>query len=265
MIEQDELEEGIMRVIAGPEKKARLLSEKERKITAYHEMGHALVGHYLEHTNPVHKITIVSRGQALGLTISLPTEDKYLTTKSALMDELAMTLGGPRCGGARLPRGDDGSCQRPRAGDRDLEADDHALRDVGEARPPCARSEPGPPFLGRHMGSEPDYSEEVAKEIDDEIRRVIEEAHDAATDVLRGHMDELHRLAAILIERETIDKEQFERLLAGESEESVFPEAFPRCSSRRRRRRRSRSSSRSRARSPARPCSRRRRITPLTS
>ena len=94
MIEQDELEEGIMRVIAGPEKKARLLSEKERKITAYHEMGHALVGHYLENTNPVHKITIVSRGQALGLTISLPTEDKYLTTKSALMDELAMTLGG---------------------------------------------------------------------------------------------------------------------------------------------------------------------------
>ena len=83
-----------MRVIAGPEKKARLLSEKERKITAYHEMGHALVGHYLENTNPVHKITIVSRGQALGLTISLPTEDRYLTTKSALMDDLAMTLGG---------------------------------------------------------------------------------------------------------------------------------------------------------------------------
>src|SRR5207237_6017227 len=93
-IEQEELEEGIMRVIAGPEKKARLLSEQERKNTAYHEMGHALVGHFLEHTDPVHKITIVSRGQALGLTISLPTEDKYLTTKSALMDQLAMTLGG---------------------------------------------------------------------------------------------------------------------------------------------------------------------------
>src|SRR5213594_2382637 len=89
IVEQEELEEGIMRVIAGPEKKARLLSEKERKITAYHEMGHAIVGHFLEHTDPVHKITIVSRGQALGLTISLPTEDRYLTTKSALMDELA--------------------------------------------------------------------------------------------------------------------------------------------------------------------------------
>jgi cell division protease FtsH len=94
IIEQEELEEGIMRVVAGPEKKARLLSEHERKITAYHEMGHALVGHYLEHTDPVHKITIVSRGQALGLTISLPTEDKYLTTRSALMHQMGMTLGG---------------------------------------------------------------------------------------------------------------------------------------------------------------------------
>jgi ATP-dependent Zn proteases len=94
IIEQEELEEGIMRVVAGPEKKARLLSEHERKITAYHEMGHALVGHFLEHTDPVHKITIVSRGQALGLTISLPTEDRYLTTRTALMHTMAMTLGG---------------------------------------------------------------------------------------------------------------------------------------------------------------------------
>src|SRR5947209_18085534 len=83
-----------MRVIAGPEKKARLLSEQERKITAYHEMGHALVGHFLEHTDPVRKITIVSRGQALGLTISLPTEDRYLTTRTALMHQMGMTLGG---------------------------------------------------------------------------------------------------------------------------------------------------------------------------
>src|ERR671927_363610 len=93
-IEQDDLEEGIMRVIAGPEKKARLLSEKEQRITAYHEMGHALVGHFLENTDPVHKITIVSRGQALGLTISLPTEDRYIMGKTALVETIAMTLGG---------------------------------------------------------------------------------------------------------------------------------------------------------------------------
>ncbi|HLM93508.1 MAG TPA: ATP-dependent zinc metalloprotease FtsH, partial [Gaiellaceae bacterium] len=93
-IEQEELEEGIMRVIAGPEKKTRLLSEHERKITAYHELGHALVGHYLDQDAEVHKISIISRGQALGYTISLPREDRYLTTKSNLMDRLAMTLGG---------------------------------------------------------------------------------------------------------------------------------------------------------------------------
>ena len=83
-----------MRVIAGPEKKSRILSEKERVVTAYHEMGHALVGHFLPDADPVHKISVVSRGQALGYTISMPTEDKFLTTRSALMDTLAMTLGG---------------------------------------------------------------------------------------------------------------------------------------------------------------------------
>ncbi|HSO54957.1 MAG TPA: ATP-dependent zinc metalloprotease FtsH, partial [Actinomycetes bacterium] len=94
LIGMTELEEGIMRVLAGPEKKTRIISEKEKAITAYHEMGHALVGHFLEFTDPVHKISVVSRGQALGYTISLPTEDKFLTTKQELMDTLSMTLGG---------------------------------------------------------------------------------------------------------------------------------------------------------------------------
>src|SRR5919204_273709 len=93
-ITQVELEEGIMRVIAGPEKKTRVMSEKERLITAYHEMGHAIVGHFLEHSDPVHKISIISRGQALGYTISLPQEDKFLTTRAELQDTMAMTLGG---------------------------------------------------------------------------------------------------------------------------------------------------------------------------
>jgi cell division protease FtsH len=227
MIEQDELEEGIMRVIAGPEKKARLLSEKERKITAYHEMGHALVGHYLENTNPVHKITIVSRGQALGLTISLPTEDKYLTTKSTLMDELAMTLGGRAAEELvfhEVTTGAANDLERVTATSKQMimrfgMSEKLGPRVLGRAH--------DMPFLGRDMHSEPDYSDEIAKEIDDEIRRVIEEAHASATSVLRAHMDELHQLSAILIERETIDKDQFERLLAGEAEESVFPEETP--------------------------------------
>ena len=142
MIDQDELEEGIMRVIAGPEKKARLLGEKERKITAYHEMGHALVGFFLENTNPIHKITIVSRGQALGLTISLPTEDRYLTTRSALMDDLAMTLGGRAAEELVFHEVTTGRGERPREGDGDVEGDDHALRDEREARPARARPRP---------------------------------------------------------------------------------------------------------------------------
>jgi cell division protease FtsH len=223
MIEQNELEEGIMRVIAGPEKKARLLSEKERKITAYHEMGHALVGHYLENTNPVHKITIVSRGQALGLTISLPTEDRYLTTKSALMDELAMTLGGRAAEELvfhEITTGAANDIERVTATAKSMVMRFGMSEKLG---PRVLGRNHDLPFLGRDMGSEPDYSDEIAKEIDDEIRRVLDEAHASATAVLRAHMNELHRLAAILIERETIDKDQFERLLAGESEESVFP------------------------------------------
>ena len=223
MIGQVELEEGIMRVIAGPEKKARLLSEKERKITAYHEMGHALVGNYLENTNPVHKITIVSRGQALGLTISLPTEDRYLTTKSALMDELAMTLGGRAAEELvfhEITTGAANDIERVTATSKSMVMRFGMSEKLG---PRVLGRNHDLPFLGRDMGAEPDYSDEVAKEIDDEIRRVIQEAHASATAVLRAHMDELHRFAAILIERETIDKDQFERLLAGESEESVFP------------------------------------------
>jgi cell division protease FtsH len=224
MIGQEELEEGIMRVIAGPEKKARLLSEKERKITAYHEMGHALVGHYLEDTNPVHKITIVSRGQALGLTISLPTEDRYLTTRGALMDDLAMTLGGRAAEELVFHEVTTGAAN-------DLEKVTATAKAMimrygmsEKLGPRVLGRDHSQPFLGREMGNEPDYSDEIAREIDDEIRRVIEEAHQTAHRVLRDHMESLHQLSAILIERETIDKDQFERLLAGEPEESVFPE-----------------------------------------
>ena len=224
MIDQIELEEGIMRVIAGPEKKARLLSEKERKITAYHEMGHALVGHQPREHEPVHKITIVSRGQALGLTISLPTEDRYLTTRSALMDDLAMTLGGRAAEELvfhEVTTGAANDLEKVTATSKAMIMRYGMSEKLG---PRVLGRDHTQPFLGREMGNEPDYSDEIAREIDDEIRRVIEEAHATAHRVLREHMDDLHKLSAILIERETIDKDQFERLLAGESEESVFPE-----------------------------------------
>jgi cell division protease FtsH len=227
IIEQEELEEGIMRVVAGPEKKARLLSEHERKITAYHEMGHALVGHYLEHTDPVHKITIVSRGQALGLTISLPTEDKYLTTRSALMHQMGMTLGGRAAEEIVFHEVTTGAAN-------DLEKITSMAKQMimrfgmsEKLGPRVLGRNFDQPFLGRDYGAEADYSEEIAREIDDEIRRVIEEAHELALAVLREHMDELHKISAILIERETIDKDQFERLLAGEDEGTVFPDEAP--------------------------------------
>jgi len=225
IIEQEELEEGIMRVIAGPEKKARLLSEHERKITAYHEMGHALVGHFLEHTDPVHKITIVSRGQALGLTISLPTEDRYLTTRSALMHQMAMTLGGRAAEEIvfhEVTTGAANDLEKVTATSKAMIMRFGMSEKLG---PRVLGHSNEQPFLGRDFSAQADYSEEIAREIDDEIRRVIEESHELALSVLREHMEQLHRISLILIERETIDKDQFERLLAGEDESTVFPEA----------------------------------------
>jgi cell division protease FtsH len=221
-IGQEELEEGIMRVIAGPEKKTRLFSEEERKITAYHEMGHALVGHYLEHTDEVHKISIISRGQALGYTISLPREDRYLTTKKALMEQLAMTLGGRAAEELVFNEVTTGAAN-------DLEKVTHTAKQMimrygmsEKLGPRVLGRNQDMPFLGREMSAEPDYSEEIAREIDDEIRRVIEEAHSLARRVLEEHIADLHRISGILIERETIDKDEFVRLLEGESEEAVF-------------------------------------------
>jgi cell division protease FtsH len=227
VIEQEELEEGIMRVIAGPEKKTRILSEEERKITAYHELGHALVGHYLEHTDEVHKISVISRGQALGYTISLPREDRYLTTKTALMHQLAAILGGRAAEELVFHEVTTGAAN-------DLEKVTHMAKQMimrygmsEKLGPRVLGRNHDMPFLGREMGAEPDYSEEIAREIDDEIRRVIEEAHALAVKVLEEHINELHRISAILIERETIDKDQFERLLAGAPEDEVFAEEAP--------------------------------------
>src|SRR3712207_1560306 len=218
VIEQVELEEGIMRVIAGPEKKTRIFTEEERRITAYHELGHAIVGHYLDQDSEVHKISIIGRGQALGYTISLPREDRYLTTKKNLMSNLAMTLGGRAAEELVFHEVTTGAAN-------DLEKVTSTAKQMimrfgmsEKLGPRTLGRGHDQPFLGREMGSEPDYSEEIAREIDEEIRRIIEEAHDMAHRVLRDHLDELHRISMILMERETIDKDQFLRLLAGESE-----------------------------------------------
>jgi cell division protease FtsH len=226
-IEQEELEEGIMRVIAGPEKKTRLFSEEERRITAYHELGHGIVGHYLDQESDVHKISIIGRGQALGYTISLPREDRYLTTKANLMNQLASILGGRAAEEIvfnEVTTGAANDIEKVTATAKQMVMRFGMSEKLG---PRVLGRNQDMPFLGREMSAEPDYSEEIAREIDDEIRRIIEEAHETATRVLNEHIEELHKISAILIERETIDKDQFERLLAGEPQESVFAEEAP--------------------------------------
>ena len=171
----------------------------------------------------MHKITIVSRGQALGLTISLPTEDRYLTTRTALLEQIAMTMGGRAAEEIvfnEITTGASNDIEKVTSTAKAMVMRFGMSEKLG---PRVLGRNHDMPFLGREMGAEPDYSEEVAREIDDEIRRIIEEGHDIAKKVLLEHIDDLHRISQILIERETIDKDQFERLLAGESEDAVFP------------------------------------------
>jgi len=226
-ITMHELEEGIMRVIAGPEKKTRVMSEKERIITAYHELGHAIVGHLLPNCDPVHKVSIISRGQALGYTISLPTEDKFLTTRAELADTMAMTLGGRAAEEIVFSEITTGASN-------DLEKVTDSAKAMVMRYGMSERLGPrvfghdrSQPFLGREFGAEADYSDEIAREIDDEIRRIVEEAHQTAKGILEENREQLDRISKILLNRETIDAEQFVKLLDGAAEEDVFPAEEP--------------------------------------
>ena len=161
-------------MIAGPERKTRVMSEKERAITAYHEMGHAIVGHFLEYADPVHKISVISRGQALGYTISLPQEDRFLTTRAELNDTMAMTLGGRAA--EEIVFGEITS-----GASNDLEKVTQTAKQMvmrfgmsEKLGPRVFGHDHGQPFLGREFSTEPDYSNEIARQIDDEVRRIVE-------------------------------------------------------------------------------------------
>ncbi len=226
-IGQHELEEGIMRVIAGPEKKTRVMSEKERRITAFHEMGHAIVGHYLEHSDPVHKISVIGRGQALGYTISMPQEDRFLTTRAELTDSMAMTLGGRAAEEivfSEITTGASNDLEKVTSTAKNMVMRYGMSERLG---PRVFGHDHSQPFLGREFGSEPDYSDEIAREIDDEIRRVVEGAHQRARDILTEHRETLDTVSEILIRRETIEKAEFEALLLGTPESEVFPDEVP--------------------------------------
>jgi cell division protease FtsH len=221
-ITQVELEEGILRVIAGPEKKTRVMSENERLITAYHEMGHAIVGNYLEHSDPVHKISVISRGQALGYTISMPTEDRFLTTRAELLDTMAMTLGGRAAEEivfGEITTGASNDIEKVTQTAKQMVMRFGMSEKLG---PRVFGHDHGQPFLGREFSTEPDYSDEIAREIDDEVRRIIEGAHQRAKNILTEHRERLDAISDILVRRETIEKHQFEGLLNGKTEVELF-------------------------------------------
>jgi cell division protease FtsH len=226
-ISQIELEEGIMRVIAGPEKKTRVMSNKERRITAYHEMGHAIVGHFLPNSDPIHKISVISRGQALGYTISLPGEDRFLTTRAELQDTLAMALGGRAAEEIcfdEVTTGASNDLEKVTATAKQMVMRFGMSEKLG---PRVFGHDQGQPFLGREFSAEPDYSDEIAREIDDEIRRIVENAHVQAKEILQSRRQSLTLLSEILIKRETIEKDEFEALLEGRTEQEVFGSEAP--------------------------------------
>jgi cell division protease FtsH len=208
------LEESIDRVMAGPERKSVLLSERERKLIAYHEGGHALVGHALPNADPVHKITIIPRGRALGYTASAPQEDKFLVTRSEMMDQLAMLLGGRTAEELVFHEPTTGAAN-------DIEKASQIARgmvtEYGMSERLGARkfgSGDGEPFLGREMSHTRDYSEEIASTIDEEVRRLIEAAHDEAWEILVTYREVLDDLVLQLMDKETLSRNEVLQIFA---------------------------------------------------
>jgi cell division protease FtsH len=207
-IGNSELEEAIERVIAGPERKSRVMSEEERNLTAYHEGGHALVGFALPKLDPIHKVTIIPRGRAGGYTMALPLEDKYYEKRSELVDQLAYALGGRTA--EEVVFGD------PSTGaSNDIERATTLARKMvmeygmSERLGPLKYGQPdGEVFLGRDYTRGQDLSNEVAAAIDDEVRKLITQAHEEATQIITTHRDALDRIAAALIDQETLDADE---------------------------------------------------------
>jgi cell division protease FtsH len=209
-----EIEEAIDRVMAGPERKSRAMSEREKRMIAYHEGGHALVAHVLPNTDPVHKISVIPRGRALGYTLTLPEQDKFLATREELIDELAMLLGGrvaEELTVGDITTGAANDIERATKVAKQM-VTEYGMSDV--IGPLTLGQKQHEVFLGRDYTAQPDYSDQVAFEIDSEIRRLIDEAHDEALEILQEQRAKLDELAQILVERETMEREDVEAFLA---------------------------------------------------
>ncbi len=208
------LDEAIDRVMAGPQRKSRLMSEEERRVTAYHEAGHALVARALPHTDPVHKITIMPRGRALGYTMILPDDDKYSTTRNQLLDQLAYSLGGRAAEELIFhdpSTGASNDIEKATALARAMVTQYGMTEAIGAIK---LGSDSSAPFMGRDYGHTRDYSESIAAVIDNEIRSLIETAHQEAFDILVANRLILDQMVLELLERETLNKEEIEVIFA---------------------------------------------------
>ena len=220
-IRMEEIEEAITKVIAGPEKKSRVINEKEKRLTAIHEAGHAVVAHSLPGTDPVHQITIVPRGRAGGFTMILPLEDKYYTTKGDMIEQIIHLLGGRVAEMVVLSDISTGASN-------DIERATSIARDMvtkygfSEKLGPINYSSGDEVFLGRDFGAKQEYSEETANEIDEEVKLIVHNCYETAQKILTENMDKLLAVADALMELETIDGKQFERLYSGE----ITPQAL---------------------------------------
>lgn len=220
-IRMEEIEEAITKVIAGPEKKSRVINEEERKLTAYHEAGHAVVARSLPKTDPVHQITIIPRGRAGGFTMTLPKEDRSYGTRQGMREQILHLLGGRVAEMLTLEdisTGASNDIQRA----TDIARDMITKYGFSERLGTVNYSDSEEVFLGRDFTSSKKYSEEVAAEIDEEIRRMIGECLEDTKEILKAHMTELENVAQALLLVETLDGEQFERLFTGE----ITPEAL---------------------------------------
>lgn len=213
-IRMEEIEEAITKVIAGPEKKSRVISEEERKLTAYHEAGHAVVAHVLPKTDPVHQITIIPRGRAGGFTMILPKEDKYYGTKETMREQIIHLLGGRV---AEMLTLDDISTGASNDIQRATDIAKEMVTKYGfsDKLGPVNYSSSDEVFLGKDFSTRQAYSEETANEIDEEVKAIIEEAYDTARTILSEHLDQLTAVAEGLLEVETLDNRQFEELYDG--------------------------------------------------
>ncbi|MCX6426664.1 MAG: ATP-dependent zinc metalloprotease FtsH [Actinobacteria bacterium] len=212
VIGNSELDEAIDRVMAGPQRKSRLMSEEERRVTAYHEAGHALVAHALPHTDPVHKITIMPRGRALGYTMVLPDEDKYSTTRNQLLDQLSYALGGRAAEELIFhdpSTGASNDIEKATALARAMVTQYGMTEAIGAIK---LGSDATEPFMGRDYGHTRDFSESIAAIVDQEIRTLIENAHQEAFDILAENRAVLDEMVLELLDRETLNKEEIAKI-----------------------------------------------------